>query len=250
MGRRKVLLVVAVVVAAMGAALVFVYARGAEDRAAEKFATVDVLVVKTAIERGESANAAYETGKIDIQKVPRAQVLAGATSDGGVFTDQFALTTIYPGEQLIPEKFGGADEVEAESTLPIPEGKIAISVNLSDTARVGSFIRPGAKVGVFLTGTLPPENTPTTKLLMRDVLVLATGSTTAVAPEEEAEGAAEGTPPEELPNTLFTLALTQQQAEKILFAQSLGELALALLNENSNLKPGDGAVATDLFEEE
>ncbi len=173
MGRRKILLVVAVVVAAMGAALVFVYARGAEDRAADKFETVDVLVVKTAIERGESVNSAYETGKIDIQR--------GAAGPGArrrhrmtarAFTDQFALTTIYPGEQLIAEKFGGADEVEAESTLPIPEGMIAISVSLSDTARVGSFIRPGAKVGIFLTGTLPPANEPTTKLLMRDVLVL------------------------------------------------------------------------------
>jgi len=247
MGRRKVLLVVAVVVAAMGAALVYVYASGAEDRAADKFATVDVLIVTTAIERGESVNSAYETGKIDTQRVPQAQVLTGATADGEMFTDQFALTTIYPGEQLIPEKFGGAEEVEAETTLPIPEGMIAISVSLSDTARVGSFIRPGAKVGIFLTGSLPPENVATTKLLMRDVLVLATGSTTAVTPPAEGEG--EGTTTEQLPNTLFTLALTQNQAEKILFAQGLGELAFALLNADSDLKPGEGAYAEDLFEE-
>lgn len=245
MGRRKILLVVAVVVAAMGAALVFVYARGAENRAAEKFDTVDVLVVKTAIERGESANSAYETGKIDIQRVPQAQVLTGATADGTAFTDQYALTTMYPGEQLIPEKFGGADEVEAETTLPIPEGMVAISVSLSDTARVGPFIRPGAKVGVFLTGTLPPQNVPTTKLLMSDLLVLATGSTTTVAPSSTEDP--EATPAEQLPNTLFTLAVTQKQAEKILFAQGLGELAFALANPNSDLKPGDGVRAEDLF---
>lgn len=246
MDRRRILLVVAAVVAAMGAALVFVYARGAEARAEDKFETVEVLVVKSAIERGESANAAYETGKIALQKVPKAQVLTGATADGGAFTDQFALTDIYPGEQMILDKFGGADEVEAETTLPIPEGMIAISVSLSDTARVGSFIRPGAKVGVFLTGTLPPENVPTSKLLMRDLLVLATGSTTAVAPPAAGE---EGVAPvEQLPNTLFTLAVTQEQAEKILFAQGLGELAFALLNANSDLKPGDGVHANDLFE--
>ena len=247
MGRRKVLLVVAVVVAAMGAALVFVYARGAENRAADKFETVDVLVVKTAIERGESANSAYESGKIDIQQVPQANVLTGATADGAAFTDQYALTTMFPGEQLIPEKFGGADEVEAETTLPLPEGMVAISINLSDTARVGPFIRPGAKVGVFLTGTLPPENVPTTKLLMRDLLVLAIGSTTTVAPSAD-EG--EATPTEQLPNTLFTLAVSQKQAEKILFAQGLGELAFALSNANSDLKPGDGVRAEDLFTEE
>ncbi len=248
MGRRKVLLVVAVVVAAMGAALVFVYARGAENRAEDKFETVDVLVVKAAIERGESANSAYASGKIDIQRVPRAQVLTGATADGAAFTDQYALTTVYPGEQLIPEKFGGADEVEAETTLPIPEGMVAISISLSDTARVGPFIRPGAKVGVFITGSLPPENVPTTKLLMRDLLVLATGSTTTVAPTTE--GDPEARPTEQLPNTLFTLAVNQKQAEKILFAQGLGELAFALSNTNSDLRPGDGVRAEDLFSEE
>jgi pilus assembly protein CpaB len=246
MDRRRILLVAAAVVAAMGAALVFVYAQGAESRAEDKFETVNVLVAKTVIERGESANSAYSTGKIAVQKVPRAQVLNGATADGAAFTDQFALTDIYPGEQMIPDKFGGADDVEAETTLPIPEGMIAISVSLSDTARVGSFIRPGAKVGVFLTGTLPPENVPTSKLLMRDLLVLATGSTTAVAPPAPGEG--EPVPTEQLPNTLFTLAVTQKQAEKILFAQGLGELAFALLNANSDLKPGDGAQADDLFE--
>lgn len=246
MGRRKILLVVAVVVAALGAALVFVYAQGAEDRAEDKFDTVDVLVVKSEIARGESANSAYESGKIDIQRVPQGQVLTGATADGAAFTDQFALTNIYPGEQLIPEKFGGADEVEPLTTLPIPEGMVAISVSLSDTARVGSFIRPGAKVGVFITGTLPPQNVPTTKLLMRDLLVLATGSTTTVAPSADGTN---GTSTEQLPNTLFTLAVTQKQAEKILFAQGQGELAFALSNDNSNLKLGNGVTADDLFEE-
>lgn len=249
MERRKILLVVAAIVAAMGAGLVFVYAQGAEERAAEKFETEDVLVVKSPIERGESVNAAYESGKIVRESIPKGMILTGATGDGAAFTDKYALTDIYPGEQLIPEKFGGADEVEAESTLPIPEGMVAISVSLSDTARVGSFIRPGAKVGVFLNGTFPPDNEPSVKLLMRDVLVLATGSTTTMAAPAEGDSAEAAAPVEELPNTLFTLAVTQEQAEKILFSQTLGELAFALVNENSKLKPGDGVRAADLFEE-
>ena len=119
---------------------------GREDRAAEQFDTVDVLVVKTAIERGESVNSAYESGKIDIQRGAPGPGARRGHGDGSAFTDQFALTTIYPGEQLIPEKFGGADEVEAETTLPIPEGMIAISVSLSDTARVGIVHPAGREV--------------------------------------------------------------------------------------------------------
>lgn len=242
MDRRRILLVVAAVVAAMGAALVFVYARSAENRAAEKYETVDALVVTSEIKAGEPANSAYSNGKIAIEKVPRGELLEGATTDGEAFTDQYALTTLYPGEQLIPQKFGGADEVQAEATLPIPEGMVAISVSLSDTARVGGFIKPGAKVGIFLSGVLPPTNVQTTKLLMRDVLVLATGSTTTLPSEGEEQV-------EQLPNTLFTLAVTQKQAEQILLAQSQGELAFALVNANSNLKPGDGVSAGELFDE-
>ena len=37
--------------------------------------------------------------------------------------------------------------------LTIPKGKIAISVNLSDPARVAGFVNPGDKVAIFLTGT-------------------------------------------------------------------------------------------------
>lgn len=244
MNRRKILLVVAALVAALGAALVFVYAQGAENRAAEKFDTVDVLVATQQIERGESADEAFAEGKIAVESVPQGQILPGATEQGEPFTDTVALTTLYPNEQLIPTKFGLAEEVESESTLPIPEGKIAISVSLTDTGRVGTFTRPGATVAIFLTGALPPDNVQATQLLIADVLVLATGSTTQMQPATGEDGL----PVEQLPNTLLTLAVTQKQAEKVLFAQSLGELAFALLNENSNVKADDGTVAADLFD--
>ena len=43
MDRRKLLLVAAAIVAALGAVLVFLYVRGAEHRAEAQFDTVDVL---------------------------------------------------------------------------------------------------------------------------------------------------------------------------------------------------------------
>ncbi len=244
MNRRKVLLVVAALVAALGAALVFVYAQGAENRAADKFDTVDVLVATQQIERGESTDQAFAKGKITVQPVPQAQILTGATSEGEPFTGTVALTTIYPNEQLMPTKFGLAEEVESASRLPTPKGKVAISVSLTDTGRVGSFTQPGSTVAVFLTGELPPENVQATQLLLSDVLVLATGSTTQMQEVTDEEGV----PVEQLPNTLLTLAVTQKQAERVLFGQSVGELAFALLNESSKVKAGDGTVAEDLFD--
>ncbi len=234
-------------VAALGAVLVFLYVRGAEDRAEDKFDTVDVLVATQQIEAGEPANDAYASGKIALKAVPQAQVLSGATSDGEAFTDLNALTTIYPGEQLITSKFGGATEVETDSTsLPIPKGNMAISINLSDTARVAGFVNPGSEVAIFLTGAVGASAEDSTRLLLDRVTVIAVGSTTQVTTTTtDTEGAQTV---EQLPRTLFTLSLDQEQVEKVLFAQGHGELAFALLTPDSKIDNSTGTSAPALFE--
>jgi pilus assembly protein CpaB len=240
MNRRRILLVAAAVVAALGATLVFLYVRGAETRAEEKFETVDVLVATQRIEAGEATTASYQSGKIALKPIPRDQVLAGATSDGQVFTDLTALSTIYPGEQLIPEKFGGASEVEAETSLPIPKGNLAISVNLTDTARVAGFVNPGSEVAIFLS------DEALTRLLLDRVTVIGVGSTTQVTTTTtDPEGAQTV---EQLPRTLLTLSLDQEQVEKVLFAQTHGELAFGLLTGESKIQPGPGTTSQDLLE--
>jgi pilus assembly protein CpaB len=245
MNRRRILLVAAAVVAALGAVLVLLYVRGAEDRAEAKFDTVDVLVATQQIEAGEAANDSYESGKITLQAVPRAQVLPGATADGQAFTDQTALSTIYPGEQLIPEKFGGASEVEADTSLPIPKGNMAISVNLTDTARVAGFVTPGSEVAIFLSGNVAPANEDFTRLLLDRVTVIGVGSTTQVTTTTtDPEGAQTV---EQLPRTLLTLSLDQDQVEKVLFAQGHGELAFALLTPDSKINNDTGTTAPELF---
>jgi pilus assembly protein CpaB len=239
MNRRRILLVAAAVVAALGVALVFLYVRGAEDRAEEKFETVDVLVATQQLEPGEAANDAYETGKIALKAVPQAQVLPGATADGAAFNDLTVLTAIYPGEQLIPDKFGGAADVEAEASLPIPKGNMAISVNLTDTARVAGFVNPGSEVAIFLTSG------DFTRLLLDRVSVIGVGSTTQVTTTTtDPEGAQTV---EQLPRTLLTLSLDQGQVEKVLLAQTQGELAFGLLTPDSKSQTGPGTTSADLF---
>lgn len=245
MNRRRMLLIAAAVVAALGATLVFLYVQGAEGRAQDKFETVEVLVATQQIEAGEAANAAYASGKIVLQAVPQTQVLAGATSEGDAFTDLVALSTIFPGEQLIPEKFGGGSEVQAPTSLPIPKGNMAISVNLTDTARVAGFVDPGSEVAIFLSGNVPPANEDFTRLLLARVTVIGVGSTTQVTTTTtDPEGAQTV---EQLPRTLLTLSLEQDQVEKVLFAQGHGELAFALLTPDSRINTNPGTTAPQLF---
>lgn len=248
MDRRRILLVAAAVVAALGASLVFLYAQGAENRAVAQFQTVDVLSASQQIERGESLDDALAAGKVTLVAVTADEVLQGASSDDDTLAGKVALTTIYPGEQLVPVKLGSADDVESASTLPVPPGKVAISVSLTDQGRVGSFTQPGSEVAVFLSAT-PEDGTPAyTRMLLPRVTVIGTGSTSQV--QAAATTAEDGTavPAEQLPNTLLTLAVDQVEATKVLYAQDAGTLSFALLPEKGELEDTGSIDATNLFD--
>ena len=78
------------------------------------------------------------------------------------------------------DKFGN-NVAEAVSPLGIPEGKMAISVNLTDPDRVAGFVNPGSQVAVFLTGNDGQTGQPFTRMLFDRVMVLGVGSTTPVS---------------------------------------------------------------------
>ncbi len=238
-------MVVAVVVAALGALLVFLYAQNAESRAKEKFETVPVLVATQQIEAGEEVDAALAAGKITKRDVTVADRLPGATDQGSLFTGQVALTAIYPGEQLLPAKFGAATEVEAASTLPIPDGLQAISVDLGDPERVAGFVNPGAEVTVYWYG-LDKDGQFVARVLHERVLVLGTGSTTQVTTTTTTDPSGAETT-EQLPRTLLTLALSQKDVERTIFASRNGELVLGLVNDKSQISAGRGVGLQNLF---
>ena len=244
MGRRTVLLIVAALIAALGAGMVFLYVRGADSRAEAGQAPVQVLKAVAQIDPGETMAAAQAAGKIQLGNVPRAQVLAGAVNSTSGLDDKVALGTIYPKEQIISAKFGSSGE---QSVLTIPDGDIAISLTLSDTGRVAGFVNPGASVAIFATGTQAgsADATDTTRLLLPKVQVIAVGATTVVSSTTTTETGAQTT--EQLPKTLFTVAVSQAEAERLLFASTHGELTFALLNDKSTVKSGPGVTSSNLY---
>src|SRR5688500_6302141 len=98
MNRRTILLLAAALVAALGTALVFLYVKGADNRAEERFDTVEVLRAVATIEQGESIDDAATSGKLALQPVARDSVLSNAQTDTEELSGLAATTTIYPGE--------------------------------------------------------------------------------------------------------------------------------------------------------
>lgn len=237
MGRRTVLLVVAAIVAVMGVVLVGLYVRGADNRATEKQEPVKVLKAKAQIEPGETATAAMQASKLELVEVPRSQVINGAVNSIDAIGTQVALATIYPGEQIIRGKFGSAGD---QSLLTIPEKQIAMSMSLSDTGRVAGFVSPGSEVVIFATCA------DATHTLFDKMSVIAVGATTVTNTTTTDQSGSSTT--EQLPKTLFTLAVTQEQGQRLLQAMSTCELAYGLRTETSQVRaPIPPANAANLF---
>ncbi|WP_084151742.1 Flp pilus assembly protein CpaB [Nocardioides halotolerans] len=242
MDRRRILLVVAVLVAALGSALVFLYTKGADTRAEKRFDTVKVLEATAVIAPGETFEDAQAAGKLALEAVSKDALLDGYQTTADSLSGTVSLGTIYPGEQIISAKWGTSAAVT--STLQIPDANMAVSVNLTDPSRVAGFVNPGSEVAIFLTGTTETDTAGAvagsgfSRLLLERVTVLGVGSTTPVSTTTTDESGASTT--EQLPRTLLTLSVNQAQAEKILFAQSMGELAFGLLTDQSQVAPDSG----------
>jgi pilus assembly protein CpaB len=242
MDRRRILLIIAAVVAALGTLLVFLYVRSADARAQDSVDAVQVLTASQGIAAGESYDDALAAGKIVPRGVPRSQLLANVQSSADALKGYVALQAILPGEQIVADKFG-ANAAEVSSPLGIPEKSMAISINLTDPDRVAGFVNPGSEVAIFVTTTGATDAadantaepvTAKTKILLSRVTVLGVGSTTPVTTTTTAEDGTQQT--EQLPRTLLTLALTQDEAQQVILASKTLEVTFALLTKGSDVK--------------
>lgn len=243
MDRRRILLVVAVLVAALGSALVFLYTKGADTRAEQRFDTVEVLKATAVIAPGEKFEDAQAAGKLALESVSQDSLLDGYQTTTDSLGGTVSLGTIYPGEQIIAPKWGVSAAVQ--STLQIDDTNMAATVNLTDPARVAGFVNPGSQVAVFWTGIDAATGTSLSKLLLERVTVLGVGSTTPVSTTTTDQSGQSTT--EQLPRTLLTLSLTQAQTQKVLLGMSTGELAFGLLTDKSTVADGPETTSETLF---
>jgi pilus assembly protein CpaB len=238
-GRRLALLIAAVLVAALGTILVFVYVQKADDRALADQKPVKVLVAKIAVSGGTRVIDAANAGSFLEKEIPASALVPGALSSIEPVKDQVVIANIFPGQQLITGMFGAT--AASASSIAIPPGQIAVSFSFGDPQRVAGFVQPGSQVCIFLTSSLDKTES-STRILLPKVTVIAVGPTTITPPADPTQAN-----PEAQPRAMLTLALTQKQAEKIIFAQGNGTMYLGLLNDKSQIRPGAGTTAKNVF---
>lgn len=241
MGRRTILLVASIMVAALGTFLVFMYANKAQTAAAAGQEPVEVLVAKDAIPAGSSGATIMASGDVELRTLPTASVPENALSDLSGVQSLLNATPIYEGQVLISDMFTGADKTTA---LTLPKGTMAMSVELKDPNRVAGFVTPGSEVAIFATADLSGEQS-TTGLLIDRVRVVAVGPST-LRPSGDTEGTT--TNSEEIPTAILTVAVTEDEAKKLAYGASEAELHMALLDPNSKVSGSSPVNGADIFE--
>ena len=218
MGRRTILLLAALVVAALGTTLVFLYVHGLQDSHAADKAPVTVLVAKGNIPAGTTGSAAQQQGLLITKTIEQDAVATGALSDVTPVASLVALAPIYDGQQIQAAMFGQPGS-GAITGLPLKKGQFAMSITMGDPNRVAGFLQPGADVAIFVNYTPKNGAGVTTRLLLEDVKVIATGNTTVTTTTKTQANGSEQTT--QLPLALLTLAVDQTEFQKIVAAQTI-----------------------------
>lgn len=132
---------------------------------------------------------------------------------------------------------------------------MAVSVELTDPARVAGFVTPGSRVAIFVSADPviykedgSEQKLPSyTRLLLPNVQVIGVGTTSMTARTTKTEDGEETI--EEIPRTILTVAVEQEQAERVIFAGRNGDLSFGLLTEKSKVVDGKGIRAFDVMPE-
>jgi pilus assembly protein CpaB len=233
MGRRVLVVLAAVVVALIGVAAVVVYAQGADARAVADQQPQTVYIAKLLVPAGTTAAEAVATGLMVPTQVAAKGLPLGALSTVDEATGKLlALTDIAPGEFVTAGRFGSTPL--GQKAIQVPDGQVAISLALSDPARVGAFVSPGSHIVIYDTYVPPVAAAGTTaaaaaaaakqtRVLLDDVLVIAMGSTTLTPPAATA-GAAQPA----AAGALVTVALPPALAAKLVQGIQTGTLYAGL----------------------
>jgi pilus assembly protein CpaB len=259
--RRVIAFGIAFVLAVVGTVLVLGYINTADSRAMAGKKAVTVLVAKERISAGTSADKVRDRDLVEQVQMPAETVPRGALTQLDQDLDDLVLTAdVQQSQLLLRGMFGHA----AKSTggLAVPDGKVAVSVELEVPADVAGFVRAGSDIAVFDTYTKDSSSNTggtvankgddqATRILLPNVEVLAVGSYgvngTETSDGKKTTSDTNRTRSNQNTKMLVTVAVTQEQAEKLVHAIRTGELYLALVTDSSDVKSGPGVDNKSLF---
>jgi pilus assembly protein CpaB len=226
----------AALLAVIGVILVFAYAQGADQRAVQNLAPVDVLMVKAPIPAGTPVEAMKAS--LSAQQLPQSSVPASALKTLGDSAGKVAAVDLVPGEPLVAERLVAPEALKTPGNVAVPPGMQEVSFQLEPQRVVGGRLVPGDHIGIFISmangGIESKPDKETTELSIHKVLVTAVQRApepAAAQPSPSPTPGAQAPDPKDstLPtgSLLLTVAVGDSDAAKIVFASEFAKIWLS-----------------------
>lgn len=231
--RSKVLIAaVAIMLGGIAAFTAFAYLNGIQRAAEAGSRMTDVLVAAQDIPRGTSASDLLASGAAVVKKMPLRYVPEGAMSSLTGVTDRVLAVPVTSGEVLTSARFQYPSE--AGLAFNVPPGLVAVTVPVDDARGVAGLVKPGDRVAVLITVASRDGKGDQTGYAVPGTKVLAVGRSTGAEAEGPRStsgggGALSGDGDKTEVSNTITLAVSANDAEKVVFAAEAGRLWLALL---------------------
>jgi pilus assembly protein CpaB len=218
MKTRGIVIVLAVLLAGVATGAVYMYVQGVQQNVQTDQELVEILVARQDIPAGTQLDELIQQGGFAARAIPRDLVVDGAVVNLTDLQGRQTSSPILEGEQITLARLRGEQEVGG-GILGIPPGMKAVSLPLDVSRAVGGVVQTGDHVTVY--ATVDGSSGSTTVTLVPDVQVLEVTNPGATPGEAQSGG-----------TFLFTLALTPEDAQKVVFALERGQVWLGLLPPN------------------
>lgn len=259
MRRRILTIALAILLAVIGTGAVLIYVKQADKRAIAGQKAVTALVATQQIPAGTTAAAALNGGMLSSEELPAASVPTDAVRSITPDLSHLVLSGDLPSGQLLLRPML-VTAVQAASGLPIPSGKVAVTIQLCLQRAVANYVRAGSQIAVFNTFYKAPAGSVTTsctgtnfskgakalhtRLVLNDVQVLSVGPGTAAGPTSSSGSSSvtstafsQTTTASNQTVVLVTVAVDQADAERLIELAEAGIPYLALVSSTSGTRP-------------
>lgn len=178
-------------------------------------------------------------------EVSSNMVPSGALTDKNAVVGKKAGTTIFSGDMItarkLSQKAGGFVGL-------IPDGMRAVSFSVNDVTGVSGFAKPGDKVDILLVTSREGMDRITSKILLKDVLILAVNKSSGTPQpqpqktDKDGKGLPDGSAPRQSSSntssigtpSVVTVALTPYDAAKLIASTQIGQLQMLLRPTNDD----------------
>ncbi|MEJ2724860.1 MAG: Flp pilus assembly protein CpaB [Deltaproteobacteria bacterium] len=220
MGRGKAFIpiILALVVATGGSAFLYRWLQAKNAPAAEvKVEAQAVPVVVAAADLNWGTKLSEEM----LKTVPflKESLPRGFVSDPKLLEGRVLIAALKQQDPVLESRLAPKDVTVGGVSAVIKKGMRAVAVKGDKVIGISGFIQPGNRVDVLVTMKDPATKQEITKMVLSNVLVLATGT--------EIEEKNDGKPQ---PVDVYTLEVDPEQGERLSLAATRGKLQFALRN--------------------